>query len=1287
MRADAITKHVDRAASLADTSRDGDALGRIGAFRLVRVLGRGGMAVVYLAEHAETGEPVALKTVESADAGLLWGIRREIHALRRVEHPGVVRIVAEGTEGGRPWYAMEVVDGHPLRDRIADLTTLDVPRGEQAQIASGVRAVTPMLALPHPFVRAADGALPQVLKLTRAICDALAFVHGMGLVHRDLKPENVMVRADGSPVLVDFGLAMQLRGARGRDVLELGERFIGTPAYMAPEQIDGELMDARVDLYALGCILYELVTGSVPFVGTVSQVLDQQLFSSPRPPSELVTEVPPALDALILALLQKRPRDRVGYADDVAAALARLGGGDGPPLRRAEPHLYRPRLAGRGAALATIEAKLKDLRIMRGARVLVGGESGVGKTRFALEVGISANRRGIAIVTGECVSVATDDAESKAASLHPFRNLLATIVDHCRERGFAETERILGSRGPALAVHEPTIARLPGQELYPRLSVLPAQAARARLNESLAGALAAFAQPQPILLAIEDLQWADEASLSFLASLDEAYFADARVLVLGTYRSEEMSDGIRALLDGGGVTRVDLGRIDAAAVERMVSDMIAMPAPPPSFVAFIAARSEGHPFFIAEYLRLAVQERVLVRDGAGAWKIPDLEADGAARDDARSFYGALSFPDELRALVLRRVAALGPDALAVAQIAAVLGREIDKGVLAAAMDLDEVAHLEAMEELRARQIIEVEGGRLRFAHDKLREIIHGALGPGEQRRLHAAAGAAIEARYAGTPAIAGFHAELVHHFSTALDHDKTFEYLVKAGEDALSASASAEALGFLRRALELDDARPGRGAAPVDALVRARIEAQLGRAALHIGLLPEAERVTRAALHRYLGEAIPARATRRDAVVNLLRQLGAHAVLLARPTRPLVADAMARKRLTGGARAAETLAQIHQFQQALIPALGAALQAVNLAGRIRVSPELARGYANLGFGLSAVRLPRIRAFYDARAREAAAALGDPQSTGWVSMLGGIAALTAGRFAEARALLGAAVVCAREAQDSHGIELGSALLAILEEMTARPEDALRLHEQVGAMGRKSGSRQTRIWALGGQGTCALALGHVEEAMALFEQRRILAEDYRDDPTEWIAHGVMASACLEAGDLDGARRASARTLQRIESLSTVAFQYYPGYVATGETLFALWEQEREPEPRAARARLAARISRKMRRFARQHAIGRPQALRFQGLLDALSGRPVRSRRAFAESLTEAERLEMPFEQGLALYELGRHLPGGDPARESHFVDARAIFRRLGQRRWLDRVDGLLGARASVRPDAAT
>jgi len=211
---------------------------RFGPFEIVRGRGVriGGMSVVREARDTRTGELVAVKQVRGVEPAAVGALRQEIHALGRFRHPGVVRIIEQGTGAdGLPWYAMELIEGETLAARIGRLP-------------------------PRAAATFAD-VLPD-LQIVRDLCQTLAFLHGEELVHRDLKPANVLIRPNGVPVLVDFGLASRRLDA-GRELLEGFRGAAGTPGFVAPEQQDGDLVDARADLFALGRILYQILTGTL----------------------------------------------------------------------------------------------------------------------------------------------------------------------------------------------------------------------------------------------------------------------------------------------------------------------------------------------------------------------------------------------------------------------------------------------------------------------------------------------------------------------------------------------------------------------------------------------------------------------------------------------------------------------------------------------------------------------------------------------------------------------------------------------------------------------------------------------------------------------------------------------------------------------------------------------------------------------------------------------------------------------------------------------------------------
>jgi len=258
------------------------------------------MGIVYRAEHMETGRIAAVKTVLLRAEGMLQGIRREIRALARLRHHGVARIINEGVDHERPWYAMELLQGVSLR---AYLRGIDPAHTEdqETQVAGPIRAAT--LLLSADAAEAAAGVRPRpprvaaktaaaALRLAKRLCSPLAFIHGEGIVHRDLKPENVLVTAGEQPVIIDFGLAAQFDGRLSLGSQETTGRVEGTPLYIAPEVLEGRLVDARADLYALGCMLYEMLGGRPPFEGDIPAIIRGHVLETPHPLSDLAPACP-----------------------------------------------------------------------------------------------------------------------------------------------------------------------------------------------------------------------------------------------------------------------------------------------------------------------------------------------------------------------------------------------------------------------------------------------------------------------------------------------------------------------------------------------------------------------------------------------------------------------------------------------------------------------------------------------------------------------------------------------------------------------------------------------------------------------------------------------------------------------------------------------------------------------------------------------------------------------------------------------------------------------------------
>jgi tetratricopeptide (TPR) repeat protein len=334
----------------------------VGPWRLDRLLGQGGMARVYRAVDAD-GAVVALKWLHRASPAVLAGFEAEVRLLARLDHAGIARYRDHGVERGMPWVAMDYVEGQDLRVYTEKLR-LRPPRERQA----------------------------RARHVARALCQALAYVHGEGLVHRDVKPSNVLLDSRGRVVLADFGVACLA------DDAPAGGALVGTAAYASPEQIRGGPVDARADQYGLGCTLYYLLTGRRPFEDTdTAALLHAHLERAPRPPSERDPTVEPDLEAFVLRLLAKDPDARFASMSEAEAALSNAAP-EGLPL------------AGRQASIDALAATLDRVAAGEGVVVRLMGHRGAGRSWFGALAREAADRRGLACVT-------TDDPAALDAAL------------------------------------------------------------------------------------------------------------------------------------------------------------------------------------------------------------------------------------------------------------------------------------------------------------------------------------------------------------------------------------------------------------------------------------------------------------------------------------------------------------------------------------------------------------------------------------------------------------------------------------------------------------------------------------------------------------------------------------------------------------------------------------------------------------------------------------------------------------------------------------------------------
>ena len=258
-------------------------------YRLTREIGHGGMATVYLADDTESGRQVAVKVLRQELTAVLGGTRfhREIEILSRLDHPNIVPVLDSQQAGSRLYYVMPYVTGESVRGRLERQGPLE---------------------------------WDEVIRIADDVAGAIDYAHAQGVLHRDIKPEN-MLREAGRTLVCDFGVARAIEAAGGEFTSSSG-LVVGTPMYMSPEQAAGSPVDRASDIYAFGCVVYEMLAGEPPFAGPTAQaVLARKLTESPRSLGSVRPEIPAAAEKAILQALDKNPTRRPSHAQQLVDQL------------------------------------------------------------------------------------------------------------------------------------------------------------------------------------------------------------------------------------------------------------------------------------------------------------------------------------------------------------------------------------------------------------------------------------------------------------------------------------------------------------------------------------------------------------------------------------------------------------------------------------------------------------------------------------------------------------------------------------------------------------------------------------------------------------------------------------------------------------------------------------------------------------------------------------------------------------------------------------------------------
>ena len=744
---------------------------KISHYRVLGVLGGGGMGVVYKGEDLRLNRPVALKIVAQEVASVpstLERLEREARTTSSLNHPNICTIYEIGEHEGQPFIVMEYLEGETLREWISRF------------YSARNRDKTPL-------------PLRQMLGFAIQMADGLSAAHAQGIIHRDIKPANVFVTSTGIIKLLDFGLAKQTGNlpSAGSDAGEKsapGETS-GTADYMSPEQIQGGSLDQRSDLFSFGTTLAELFTGTHPFH-------QREHGNGTRQPEQrdvlrLSGDLPQALIVLIRRLLAKSLELRYQSVNELRQDLERIARNtldvQQPPAVEAIP------LIGRDHEFAELKRMLAEAIAGRGSMVMVGGEPGIGKSYLARSILEEARRQGALGVIGHCYEM------EGAPAYIPFIEMLEYIMHMAPREGLRYS----------LADDAPEVARLMPElrNIYPDIPAplqLPPEQQRRFLFNAFRSFVERAASVTPLVVVFEDLQWADEPTLHLLQHHAQT-LSTIPMMAICTYRDVELgvtppfARTLETLLRQHLAERLHLRRLPQAAVKEMLAALGGQ-APPTLLVRAIFEETEGNPFFVEEVFRHLSEEGKLF-DENGKW-LQNLQVSD------------VQVPESVRLVLGRRLDHLGKDTRRVLTTAAVIGRVFSLRLLEELENERLDAALDAVEEAEQAHLLLLEPAgrnpRYRFVHELVRQTLAESLSFPRRQRLHLRIAEAIEKVYADRLNLQA--SQLAHHLYQAgatADTEKATQYLLLAARQARAGSAHEEALEHLDRALSLWEDHPG----------------------------------------------------------------------------------------------------------------------------------------------------------------------------------------------------------------------------------------------------------------------------------------------------------------------------------------------------------------------------------------------------------------------------------------------------------------------------------------------
>jgi serine/threonine protein kinase len=736
-------------------------------FVVERCLGSGGFGTVYQTYDRLRRARVALKILHQADPVSLLGLKREFRSLADLSHPNLVSLHELLTERDQWFITMEHIDGSEFVSYINDLPRTSTPdtRAIAATRTMSDHTTADAVVTPRPLRPPLTTAnIARIEDGLRQLANGLVYLHGEGRLHRDIKPSNVLVTDEGRVVLLDFGLVTELESFSSSAQTD----FIGTPAYMAPLRDSRGPFGPADDWYSVGVMLFEALTGTLPFTGSLFEILQAKSAAEAQSPRALVPSVPAHLDELCRGLLARDPARRL----DAATALTREAKRGMAAAVAAAPG--RVPLIGRVAHLEALHQAYRDSRSGHAVTVYVHGSSGMGKTAL-----VRAFLRSLASQPGSVVVSSGRCFERESVPYKALDSIVDSLSDYLRTLPSRQIAALLPRDIQALARVFTVLRRIDEVEAAQHrvLEIPDAVELRRRAFAAFRELMVRIATKNPVVLFIDDLQWGDEDSAALLAELLRQPDAPP-LLLIATYRSEEAdsSAALRRLLP-----RPDANIVDPNIRQIAVTELT--PEESKELTAMLRSSDTAVP-----------DDTVLREAGGNPFLISQLVRYAKTHDSPAA---ALSLDE----VIHERVKELPDTPRHLLEVLSVFGQPLDQELANRAAGIESGA-MEAVSMLRAQHLSRTrvmdQRQELETYHDRIRETVVSHLSPDRLRSHHRSLANTLVLLDDPDPEI------LSVHFHGAGETVRAAGYSVAAAERASDKLAFERAARLYRQALDLD---------------------------------------------------------------------------------------------------------------------------------------------------------------------------------------------------------------------------------------------------------------------------------------------------------------------------------------------------------------------------------------------------------------------------------------------------------------------------------------------------